>query len=94
MNLIVTSQTFQIIIHWNFMGNYQYTHPLSPLSSHQVTSVVSMGCTMNVFMQCHLGDEASLNMTVSSFIQIPKLKVCKLLMWPEFKHSFLSYHGV
>ena len=94
MNLIATSQTFQTIVYQNFTGSYQYTCLPSPLSLHQATSVVSMGCAVNLFMQCHLGDEVSLDMTASLFIQIPKLKGCKLLMWPKFKHFFLLYHEV
>ena len=61
---------------------------------HQVTSVVSMGCAVNIFVLRHLGDMAPLDMTLSLFIQTPKLKVCELSTWPEFEHSFLLYHGV
>ena len=59
MNSTVTQpQTLQTIVYQNSMGSCQYTHLLLQLSSHPVTSVVLVGCAMNVSMLCHHGDEA------------------------------------
>ena len=66
MNSTVTwPQTLQTIIYQNSMGSCQYTHLLLKLSLHPVTSVVLVGCAINVSMLCHHGDVAPLDMTGS-----------------------------
>src|ERR1700676_1806455 len=67
---VTQPQIFHPIVYRDSMGSYQYTHPLLLLSLHPVTSVVLVRCVVNVFVPCHHGEEAPLDMTASSSTQI------------------------